>query len=200
MRRIWWQSTVYLGILAVLLTSCARPAETPSPAAPRAEQSPAKPKAITVGITSTVQAISLAGSQSPTGGWIALTELHSEGLITSDTNSRKPVGRLAEKVPSIEDGSITMLPDGRMRVVFNLRKGVTWQDGTPFTAHDLAFSYQVGGPGGIPTPLNRATSYMDSVEAVDDLTFVINYKSAYYQGAVLGPYVYWPLPRHLLGE
>src|SRR5205085_291266 len=154
----------------------------------------------TVGITSTVQAIGLAGSSSPTGGWIALTERHSDGLVTSDANSRKPVGRLAERVPSLDDGTITMLPDGRMRVVFNLRKGVTWHDGAPFTANDLVFSYKLGGPGGIPTALNRATPYMDSVEAPDDQTFVVTYKAAYYQGAVLGPYVFWPLPQHLLGD
>jgi peptide/nickel transport system substrate-binding protein len=200
MRGSWWQSTRVLGMLALVLMGCARPAETTSPTAPTPEPSIAKPKSITVGITSTIQAISLAGSQSPTGGWMALTELHSEGLITADVKSRQPVGRLAERVPSLEDGSIRMLTDGRMRVQYALRKGVTWQDRTPFTASDLVFAYQLGGPKGIPTALNRATSYMESVEAPDDLTFVVTYKAAYYQGAVLGPYVYWPLPKHLLGE
>ena len=91
----------------------------------------------------------------------------SEGLVTSDTNSRAPVGRLAERVPSLSDGSIAILPDGRMRVQFALRKGVTWQDGTPFTADDMLFAYKVGGPDGIPQYLNGAVPFISSLEAPD---------------------------------
>src|SRR5207249_3755803 len=121
-------------------------------------------------------------------------EVHSDGLVTSDTNSRTPVGRLAERAPSLSDGSISMLPDGRMKVVFNLRKGVTWQDGTPFTAEDMVFSYQVGGPEGIPQFLNGAVPFMSSVEATDPSTLTIYYRSPYFQGALLGPSMFWPLP------
>ena len=79
-----------------------------------------------------------------------MAEIYSDGLVTTDVNNPRPLGRLAERVPSLDDGSISLLPDGRMRVVFNLRRGITWQDGAPFTAHDLAFSYQIGGPDGMP--------------------------------------------------
>src|SRR5205823_14471138 len=113
---------------------------------------------------------------------------------------RTPVGRLAERAPSLADGGITMLPDGRMRVVFALRKGVTWQDGTPFTAEDMLFSYRIGGPDGIPQYLNGAVQYMSSVEASDPYTLVITYRAPYFQGALLGPFMFWPLPQHLLGE
>ena len=67
MLRSWQQATIYLGMVALSLAGCARPAETTSTTAPRAEQPEAKPKAITVGITSTVQAISLAGGFSEDG-------------------------------------------------------------------------------------------------------------------------------------
>jgi len=136
----------------------------------------------------------------PTGGWMALTEMHTDGLVTSDTGSRNPVGRLAETVPSLENGGITMLPDGRMKVVFNLRQGVTWHDGSPFTADDMVFSYEIGGPNGIPTPLNGAVPYMSSVEAVDAHTLAVYYRGPFFQGAVLGPQMFWPFPQHLLSE
>lgn len=192
------------GILLLIITGCAGPA----PSAPRegvqptsaAAPSTDRTKTITVGITSTVPAMSIVVFGTPAGGWPSLTEVHSEGLVTSDVNSRTPVGRLAERAPSLADGSITMLPDGRMRVVFNLRQGVTWQDGTPFTAEDMVFSYRMGGPEGIPQYLNGAVQYMSSVEAPDPLTLVITYRAPYFQGALLGPFMFWPLPQHLLGE
>ena len=36
------------------------------------------------------------------------------------------------------------------RVVYALRSGVTWQDGAPFTADDLVFSYQLNNDAGLP--------------------------------------------------
>jgi peptide/nickel transport system substrate-binding protein len=158
----------------------------------------ARKKSITVAVTGAIPALSIAGDFTPTGGWMALTELHSDGLVTSASDSRQPVGRLAERVPSLDDGSITILPDGRMRTEFHLRPGITWHDGEPFTAQDLVFSHQLMGPGGIPIPQNDAVRIMDAVEAPDATTFVVTYKTPYYLGAALGPFAFWPLPRHIL--
>src|SRR5207247_2180501 len=105
---------------------------------------------LTIGITGAIQGMAIAGTSSPVGGWTAMVEIHSDGLVTTDVNNPRALGRLAERVPALDDGSITLAPDGRMRVVFNLRKGITWQDGAPFTAQDLVFSYQLGGPDGLP--------------------------------------------------
>jgi peptide/nickel transport system substrate-binding protein len=87
-----------------------------------------------------------------------------------------------------------------MRLVYPLRKGVLWQDGAPFTAHDMVFAFNVGGPGGIPNSFNEPTRRMDSVEATDDWTLIITYKAPYYLASDLGPHAFWPLPRHILGE
>src|SRR5947208_2822517 len=179
-----------------MLCGCAAPA-TPSTSTsqPSANTAPVTDhsKSITIGITSTVPAIGIVIFGTPAGGWASLTEVHTDGLVTSDTNSRAPVGRLAEKVPSLSDGSITMQPDGRMKVVFNLRKGVTWHDGTPFTADDMVFAYKVGGPEGIPQYLNAALPFVSAVEATDSATLTIYYKSPYYLGALLGPSMFYPL-------
>jgi len=192
-------------VMAVLLSACAGPTSTsPSPQTGDGQTgqsaAPARPKSLTIGVTGSVPAVSIAGGSSPVGGWVALTEMHTDGLITAEANAHKPIGRLAERVPSLDDGTISLLPDGRMRVEFKLRSGVTWQDGVPFTAQDLAFSYQMGGPEGLPTSTNDAMRVISSVEAVDPLTFVIYYKQAYNLGAALGPIMYWPLPEHLLAD
>src|SRR5581483_3605856 len=137
---------------------------------------------------------------STSGGWHTLTEIYATGLVTSDVNSRSLVGRLAVRAPSVDDGSVSVLPDGRMKVVFTLRPGVTWQDGTPFSAKDLMFSYRFHTDPGLPTAQMEHVGYMDSVEAPDDQTFVVYYKHPYYQGMALGVREFWPLPEHLLGD
>jgi ABC-type transport system substrate-binding protein len=128
-----------------------------------------------------VPAFGIVTFGTPAGGWASLTEVHTDGLVTGDDNSRTPVGRLAERVPSLDDGSITLQPDGTMRVVFSLRRGVTWHDGTPFTADDMVFSYLLGGPNGIPQYLNGALPFVSSMEATDPNTLAITYKAPYFQ-------------------
>src|SRR5213594_286627 len=93
-----------LGLMA-LLTACAGPA---APGGSNQGQSPSTspPKTLIIGVTSTVHAFALAGTTTTAGGWLSTSELHSEGLVTSDVGSRAPVGRLAERVPSFDDGSI----------------------------------------------------------------------------------------------
>jgi peptide/nickel transport system substrate-binding protein len=192
-----------LGTLILLVVACASPAAPASPVERSPDARPGRDpatKTITIAVSTPSPAFSLPGENRPTGGWLALTELHSEGLITSDPQSRRPIGRLAEGAPSLENGGISLLPDGRMRVQYQLRKGVTWHDGAPFTAQDLVFSYAIGGPGGIPSQLNQTTRRWHSVEAPDDFTFVVNYREPFYRGAALGPASFWPVPRHLLEE
>ena len=162
----------------------AAPGRGGDPAQPSA---PARTKSLTIGVTGDIPALSIAGPTTTTGGWTSLGEIHSDGLITADFDTHKQIGRLAEKVPSLDDGSIAVLADGRMRVTFTLRPGVTWHDGAPFTARDLVFSYRIGGPEGIPTAANLAVEYMSSVEAQNDSTFVIYYRQPYYLATSLGP-------------
>src|SRR5438093_9271326 len=118
--------------LVALLTACAGPA---APGGGNQGQSPSTspPKTLIIGVTSTVHAFALAGTTTTAGGWLSTSELHSEGLITADAQTRTPVGRLAERRPSFDDGSIQLQADGKMRVVYSLRSGITWQDGAPFT-------------------------------------------------------------------
>jgi peptide/nickel transport system substrate-binding protein len=190
--------------ICVLATACAQPStpSTPRPAGEPAVQSGGtrQPKSITVGITSTVQAFGLAGTTTTAGGWLSATELHTQGLVTSDVNSRAPVGRLAEKAPTFDDGSMSLLTDGRLKVVYRLRSGLTWQDRAPITSRDMAFSYLLNNDPGLPFVNRDATKLVESVETPDDLTFVINFTGPYYLADSLGPRLFWPYPQHLLGE
>jgi peptide/nickel transport system substrate-binding protein len=138
------------------------------------------------------------GSSTTSGGWQSLNELYAQGLITSDRTSRQPVPRLAARVPSLDDGSIEVLADGRMKVIYPLRRDVTWHDGAPFTAQDLVFAYELNSDPDLPRLNVDAISQIDSVEAPDDSTFVIYFKGPYYLADSIGLRAFWPQPRHLL--
>ena len=58
---------------------------------------------------------------------------------------------------------------------FKLRQGVTWQDGSPFTADDVVFTFQRARRVP-PSPSGSIQQYMQhvmTVSAIDDYTVVI---------------------------
>src|SRR5438552_2649236 len=96
----FWSPSLRIGmLLPLIVTACAGPLERTNgaeqPAAPQA----ARTKAITIGLSVPVTTIGMLNQSAPTGGFIQLTEIHSDGLVTSDAKSRKPIGRLAERAP-----------------------------------------------------------------------------------------------------
>jgi len=186
-----------MAVCVAALMGCA-----PGAVSPRGDVAPgvtAKPKVLNVGVTTQLALMGVFAGQS-TGGWTTLIELHSAGLITADVATPRPIGRLAERVPSLDDGSISILPDGRMRVVYRLRRDVTWQDGAPFTANDLVFSHKFLVDPGLPVTLKETAAKIQAVEAVDDWTAALIFAQPYFLGNVLGPRELWPQPRHLLGD
>src|SRR5690554_7887011 len=94
-----------------------------------------------------------------------LSETLFDPLVRTDAVA-KPVPSLAESW-SVDGDTWT----------FNLRKGVTFTDGTPFTAQDVIFTYER-----VPKVPNSPSSYalylssIDKLEAVDDHTLKITTK------------------------
>src|SRR6266508_2459158 len=98
--------------LGLLVASCAPPTANSNQAALGREPAQAQPaaatKVVTLGISTPPTVFSiLMSSGDPTGGWTQVTELHTDGLITSEPSSRRPVGRLAENVPTVDDGTVS---------------------------------------------------------------------------------------------
>src|SRR5262245_34479712 len=58
-----------------------------------------------------------------------------EGLTITDEHM-KVIPLLASEVPTIENGGVKLRPDGGMEVIWQLRAGVRWHDGAPFTSRD----------------------------------------------------------------
>jgi peptide/nickel transport system substrate-binding protein len=83
-----------------------------------------------------------------------------EPLATYDAEARL-VPVLATSVPGRENGQVT--PDG-LSVVWNLKRGVHWHDGRPFTADDVVFTWEYaieGGVGGRYRDLERVERLND---------------------------------------
>src|SRR4051794_16194484 len=93
-------------LVALVLSACAPPPAPPAPAGsapPSQDQTPRRVKSLTVGVIGNAEGFGLAGSGGPTtGGWATASEVHSNGLITSEDQSRKPAGQVAAAVPTIE--------------------------------------------------------------------------------------------------
>jgi peptide/nickel transport system substrate-binding protein len=108
------------------------------------------------------------------------------GLVKYDGDLNL-VGDLAE--------SWDISPDG-LTITFKLRRGVKWQDGTPFTAHDVMFTYQVMIDPKTPTAYGGDYKQVKKAKVLDDCTFQVTYPKPF--APALGSWTLAILPKHLL--
>ena len=76
-----------------------------------------------------------------------------------------------------------------------LRDGLTWTDGKPITAQDVAFTIELGKMETVP--YHPLYELITSVEAVDDLTTKITFSEARYQQWANWVYFNPIVPKHL---
>ena len=96
-------------------------------------------------------------------------------------------GELAERWEVSEDNRT---------LTFHLRRDVRWHDGTPFTAGDVKYTYELYIDPEIPTAYAESFSQVTRVETPDPYTFIAHYDTPY-APALLS----WATaihPRHLL--
>src|SRR6266849_5981067 len=118
-----------------------------------------------------------------------------EGLTTTDERMQD-VPLLATQVPTVENGSVRLRPDGGMDVVWTLQAGVKWHDGVPFTSDDIKFTVEaINGPDYRPESTD-GFDRIGSVETPDPLTAVVHYKEVYAPYAI--QFMRGALPRHVL--
>lgn len=138
------------------------------------------------------------GWSSLTGGMGSYTEIHTQGLVTTDANG-KTVARVTASLPSLDERTMVVLPDGRMQQTWRLRPNVKWHDGAPLTADDVAFSWQVRVDPDLPFPVRGAIERFQNVEALDSTTVVITWRTVYYEFLSLFVTDLILLPKHRLG-
>lgn len=201
-------------VVVVTSTSAPTPTIQRQPATPTATP---VPKSLTVCITQEPDSLYLYGTTMLAAQHV-LQAIY-DGPIDSRSYTYRPV--ILEKLPGIEDGDavvgdVTVQPGElyvneagilvqadepvetqRLAVTFKLKKGITWEDGEPVTAHDSVYSFKLAAHPDTPASryvISRTASY----EALDDLTIrwtgVPGFMDAtYYLN-------FWtPLPQHIMG-
>ena len=84
-------------------------------------------------------------------------------------------------------------------VTFTLRDDVTWHDGEPVTAEDVAFTFRMAKEPGVASPLGPA--YLASVDSVEVLgPHRVRFRFSAPHASPLEDFFWPPVPEHVLGE
>src|SRR5579871_2886161 len=140
---------------------------------------------------------SVTGGVTAAGGRIQVTALAHDWLTFTEVDGT-PRPSLATELPSLDRGTWVLNADGSMVTTWQLRPGVTWQDGAPFTADDLVFGWQLVTAPNSPAQGSAEARAAGTVEALDPLTLRITWRSVLPSADALGPGTIEPLPRRLL--
>lgn len=132
-----------------------------------------------------------APSGEPQGVWVRAMngDPGAVGMISQLTTGTVPSLLSAQIFDPLmflspDDGSLSPglaesweLSDDGLELTFELRDGVTWHDGEPFTAEDVVFNFEEI----VPLQVYGATlaTEMESIEAVDEDTVVLTLGTAY---------------------
>src|SRR6266567_9349058 len=104
---------------------------------------------------------------------------------------------LAAEIPDLENGGLAK--DGKS-VIWKLKQGVQWHDGTPFTADDVVFNWQYAADPA--TAAVTSGTYKDvKVEKVDDHTVRVLFEkpTPFWADAFVGTYG-MIIPKHLFAD
>jgi peptide/nickel transport system substrate-binding protein len=183
-----------LALLTLILSGCApAPSQTTGPAG-GAQQPVRQNRTLTMAVRDEVA--NLAPKVPGSSGPLITKRLFSAALSLIDgAGATQPY--LAEALPQLNSDTWRVSPDGHMETTYRLRPNATWQDGTPLTADDFVFAYQVyreGPLGFIAAPEDR----MEAVLAPDPRTVVVQWRSLYADAGILGFTGLVPLPKHAL--
>ena len=164
----------FMVILSLSLTACGT-AQQSTQVANNTEAS-ASEKSVTIVIAEDPP--SFNPMVADTGYDALVMELVLLGMTDIDPNGNI-FAELATELPTLDNGNVTVDDaTGSMSVTWKMRNDVQWQDGTPVTADDAVFTWEaISNPDtGSWIP---GSDYIDSVEKVDQYSFVVNYNTIY---------------------
>ncbi|MBF8285326.1 MAG: putative Extracellular solute-binding protein family 5 [Anaerolineales bacterium] len=188
-KRLWLALSLFV-IGALVLAACQpaatteapKPTEPPKPTSAAATEPP-KPTEVpepTFSGTVTITFVQEPDNLNPmytTMFFSGITrDFWLKALWSFDENNQ-PVPELAAEIPTASNGGVSA--DGKTLTI-KLRDDVTWSDGTPLTADDFVFTYQM-----IMSEKNVAQTrypyedYVESVEAQDAHTVVVKFKEPF---------------------
>jgi peptide/nickel transport system substrate-binding protein len=135
----------------------------------------------------------------------AQTDVHVSmfwaGYLFNWSDRNRFVPELATVLPTVANRGIS--PDGKT-ITYHLRRDVRWQDGAPFSADDVIFSYQA-----VMNPQNAVQSrsgyeLISRIDRIDAATIVIHLKHAWAPFTstffTMSAETYPVLPKHLIAR
>jgi len=117
----------------------------------------------------------------------AIAEWVFSSLLNYDMNGNI-VGDMASKFYFEDDTTL----------IIEIKEGITWHDGKPFSAKDVKFTYDLINSKRVVTPYKDEFRAVESVEILDPLKLRIKYKHPYYKA--LHVWMMGVLPYHLLKD
>lgn len=184
-------------IAALLLAACARGEPGGQPGAPGEGGLRSGPKIIAIGLDEDVKNIWDAITSGGGSGSRELSHLVNQFLAAIGSDGT-PHPRLLAELPSQERGTWRVFPDGKMETTYKLRTGVVWHDGTPFTAEDVLFSWEVNRDPEVPNANQEAVKLIERMQAADSSTVVVTWSTLYPYADRLEHRELFPVAKHLL--
>lgn len=191
-------------VVAVLLSACGTAATVEPTEAPQATEAPAATEAIEATEAPAATEAVEATEAAPAGDSDALLTLPEQSMPTFVRNFNPfsglplPGSRNVIHEPLMISNSATgeLMPwlateyewsEDLMTLTFTLREGVLWSDGEPFTAADVAFTYNLlktaeGLNSNALPALVGDSAYVDTITAVDDTTVEFAFNRVYTPG------------------
>jgi peptide/nickel transport system substrate-binding protein len=166
------------GVLAVAAAACggSSPSTTPSTGA-------AKGGSVTVGVEQWPQCVNpiVTGCASASWTqWAVYNEVFPKAMVFDPATSVMTNTALLTEAPSLSNGGVKQTSGGGMVITFKINPAAKWDDGTPITSKDFAFtadamvktkgSYYAAGSG---------YDLITGVDTSDPHTAVVTYKQVY---------------------
>lgn len=179
----------------LLLAGCGPAAPAADKGVAPAAETRTSPKHIVIGIQSEFAYIIQYGRVSSANpGPERYWTFHSNLTYFNETGD--PVARIAEKVPSLQDGDWKANADGTMEVTWKLRPDVLWHDGTSLTAEDFVFGLEVAVDPRLAAAELDHLRKISAVRAPDPRTLVVSWKEPYIYANSNNQSGIPPMPRH----
>src|SRR5207248_11211846 len=113
------------------------------------------------------------------GGGITFLTLIPHNKLTVEGEAFAYVAQLAVEQISVEKGTWRINPDNTMTTIWRIHQNVKWHDGTPFTADDLMFTFDVMKDPDVPNTVAAGVRILQRAEQPDPYTFVIHWEGPY---------------------
>jgi peptide/nickel transport system substrate-binding protein len=191
-----------VALLAVILLGCTAPATRGPGGADGGPPATGADQGRTLVLTARAEPDTIANKEVLRVSGLSFSttpRLFNAGLVILD-GREVPRPYLVESLPQLNTDSWRLLPDGRMETSYVLRPNLTWHDGTPLTANDFVFGWQVYSHPDLGQSTSPPLNQMEEASAPDARTFVIRWRSLYPDAGAVADTEFAALPRHLLEQ